>query len=220
MLLLKRDLSKEKMFTIYIFFQISIIFVNYLFYKFPLDGSYFYYTILVIPLIELFIYGFALNGGKNILRAFGSIYGIILFLSVLVFWSYAIFIVDVNISMAEITYLIEIIYFPAFVEQFNFAVIGVEIGSTLLKRGTASVLSAFFYGLYYFVILINDARGFPGIYFWFFILDSVGVGIIYIFLYTSTKSIWVSMSLQISLLMSVIFIPPLPAAFFYTFVPS
>ncbi|MGP6240101.1 hypothetical protein ACNF40_06785 [Cuniculiplasma sp. SKW4] len=216
----QKDISYRERFSIYIAFQFFLIIVNFLFYKYPQNGVYFYYTILLTPLIELFLFGFVFKNGNSVLKSFKSIYGFILFLSVLVFWAYAIFVVEVNISLTEITYLMEIIYFPVFVEQFNFSVIGVEIGSALLRRGTAAFLSVIFYGLYYFVILINDARGFPGIYFWFFILDSVGVGVIYIFLYTVSKTIWVSMSLEISLLMSVIFIPPLPAAFFYTFVPS
>lgn len=215
-----KDISDRGRFSVYILFQLFLIIINFFFYKYPQNGAYFYYTILAIPLIELFLFGFIFKNGNNVLASFKSVYGIILFLTVLVFWAYGIFVVEVNISSTEITYLMEIIYFPVFVEQFNFSVIGVEIGSTLLKRGTAAFLSVIFYGLYYLVILINDARGFPGIYFWFFILDSVGVGVIYIFLYTASKSIWVPMSLEISFLMSVIFIPPLPAAFFYTFVPS
>ncbi len=213
-------LSRNQKFFLYLFFQAFLITVNYFFYRYPSLGEYFYYTILVTPLIELLIFGFFSGGGESIRRAFHSFYWFIFFLSVLVFWAYAIFVVEINIATPELVYLIEIIYFPSFVEQFNFSVIGVEVGSTVLRRGSAALLSVIFYGLYYFVILINDTRGFPGVYFWFFILDSVGVGIIYIFLYTSTRSIWVPMILEVSLLMSVIFIPPLPAAFFYTFVPS
>ncbi len=214
------NLSNRGRFLLYIFFQFSIILTNYIFYRFPDEGVYAYYTIQAIPLIELLSFGFLIQGGKSVLKSLSSILWISVFFFGIVFWAYAIFVTQVNITHEELLYLIEIIYFPAFVEQFNFSVIGVEIGSTILKKGSAALLAVFFYGLYYFVILINDVRGFPGIYFWFFILDSVGVGIIYITLYSVSKSIWLPMIVEISFIMSVIFIPPLPAAFFYTFVPS
>ncbi len=214
------NISNRGRFFLYIFFQCLIILTNYIFYRFPDRGVYAYYTIQAIPLIELFSFGFLIQNGKSVLKAFSSILWISVFFFGIVFWAYAIFVTQINITQEELFYLMEIIYFPAFVEQFNFSVIGVEIGSTILKKGYAALLAVFFYGLYYFVILINDMRGFPGIYFWFFILDSVGVGIIYITLYSVSKSIWLPMLVEISLIMSVIFIPPLPAAFFYTFVPS
>jgi hypothetical protein len=144
--------------------------------------------------------------------------GIVILASTFVIWVYIILILE--LGSAEISYTFESLYYPSFFEQAIFAMIGIECLGIYLRRGTSIILSAIFYEAYYFVVLINSLPGFPGIYAPFFVIDSFAVGIIYIGIYSVTRSIYFAMALQLSLILMAIFIPPIPAAFFYTLVPS
>ena len=203
-------------------FGISIltlsVILNFFTYRFSNYGRFFFYIILIEPVFSIiFLALYGLNR-KKILKGLISVKWIILLFSAIFVWAYIVLVM--NLGSTEVTYLMETLYYPSFFEQTIFALVGIETLSLYFKRGTSIIISALFYEAYYFVVLINSLPGFPGLYFPLFILDAFAIGLIYIGLYAVSKSIYVPMTLQISLLMMIVFIPPLPAAFFYTLVPS
>lgn len=203
-------------------FGTSILFLsillNFLTYRFTFLSKYLFYIIVIEPLFSLtflVLYG---KNGKTIIKGISSVKWIVLLISVAFVWAYIVLVL--KLGPAEINYLLESLYYPSFFEQTIFALIGVETLSLYFRRGTSILVSALFYEAYYFMVLINALPGFPGIYFPLFILDSFAIGLIYIGIYSVSRSIYAAMALQVSLLMMIVFIPPIPAALFYTFVPS
>ena len=203
-------------------FGISILFLsillNFLTYRVTFLSKYLFYIIAIEPLFSLTFLALYGSNGKAVIKGLASVKWIVLLISVAFVWAYIVLVL--KLGSAEISYLLESLYYPSFFEQTIFALIGVETLSLYFRRGTSILVSALFYEAYYFMVLINALPGFPGIYFPLFILDSFAIGLIYIGIYSVSRSIYAAMALQVSLLMMIVFIPPIPAALFYTFVPS
>ncbi|MHB1440587.1 MAG: hypothetical protein ACYCSO_05980 [Cuniculiplasma sp.] len=196
---------------------LSIV-INFSIYRFSNLGSYLFYMILIEPIFALIILAIYGANGKRILQGVISVKWGLFLVTVIFIWTYIVLVM--KLGLTEVKYLFESLYYPAFFEQVIFAMIGIETFSLYLRRGTSIILSAIFYEAYYFVVLINALPGFPGIYAPLFVLDSFAIGLIYIGIYALSKSVYAAMALEISLIMMIVFIPPIPAAFFYSLVPS
>ncbi len=211
-------ISRKQTFVLGIGFMFLAVLLNFLTYEYVNSASFLHYIVLILPLAELYFIIRYTDLNKTIIKALLSAKWIIFLITVIIVWA---FILLVNLQgMSSVEYIFQSFYYPGFTEQVIFSMLGVETMSLYFRRGSAMVLTLLFYWSYYMVILPNSLAGFPGIYLPFFALDVFGVMAIYIACYGATKSIYLAISIEISLLLVSYFVPPIPAAFFYTFVPS
>lgn len=199
------------------FMGIAIL-INFLTFEYVNIAYILHYILMPLPVIELYIIIRYTELKSKIVSSLLSVKWIIFLISVMIIWAFAL-LVDLQ-GIGSVEYIFESFYYPGFTEQVIFSMLGVETLNLYLRRGSAMILTLIFYWAYYLVILPNSLLGFPGLYLSYFVLDVFGVMSIYVASYGSTRSIYLAISIQISLLMVSFFVPPLPAAFFYTFVPS
>ncbi|MGP6220760.1 hypothetical protein [Caldiplasma sukawensis] len=202
-----------------IIFPLAAIMCNFFIFRFPDYATVItYYILYPLPIISILL--FYIMEKEKVIKSYLSPYGIIFLFSVLIVWIYLELVFGYGNSL--ISYSLSSIFYPSFVELTIFAFISVEILSNYVDRGKATFLATILYFLYYFSVLINSLPGFPGIYFPIFMLDSFAIGLVYITIYSITKTIYFSVALEISLLIIINFYP-LPVwfpALYYTLVPS
>jgi hypothetical protein len=211
-------ISKSKTLILGIFFMSLSVVINFLTFEYIYAAAILYYTLLPLPVIELYIIIRYTELKSKIVASLLSVKWILFLITIMIVWAFAL-LIDLQ-GMSSVEYIFESFYYPGFTEQVIFSMLGVETLSLYLRRGTAMIVTLLFYWSYYMVILPNSLPGFPGLYLPYFALDVFGVMAIYVASYASSKSIYLAISIEISLLMVSFFIPPIPAAFFYTFVPS
>lgn len=197
--------------------SLSVV-INFLTFEYIYAAAILHYTLLPLPVIELYIIIRYTELKSKIVASLLSVKWILFLITIMIVWAFAL-LIDLQ-GMSSVEYIFESFYYPGFTEQVIFSMLGVETLSLYLRRGTAMIVTLLFYWSYYMVILPNSLPGFPGLYLPYFALDVFGVMAIYIASYGSSKSIYLAISIEISLLMVSFFVPPIPAAFFYTFVPS
>ena len=209
---------------IYLLFQFSFIALNYYENRYTDISIQMQYIQYLLPLVEILIFSLYYKGIGDPLKSLLSPIWFVVLVSVAIVWVF-IFnsyhsVYSIYAPNTDTLYMLQILYFPCFVELFNFSSIGVGIGKLFMKKGTAIIVSAIFYSLYYYMYLINAYSGYPYPYDLYFMLDAFSIGIIYIGLYVLTYSIYPAMTLQMSLILLGLFSPPFPPSFFYTLVPS
>ncbi len=199
------------------FMGIAIL-INFLTFEYVNIAYILHYILMPLPVIELYIIIRYTELKSKVVSSLLSVKWIMFLISVMIIWAFAL-LVDLQ-GVSSVEYIFESFYYPGFTEQVIFSMLGVETLSLYFRRGSAMILTLIFYWSYYLVLLPNSLLGFPGLYLPYFVLDVFGVMSIYVASFGSTRSIYLAISIQISLLMVAFFVPPLPAAFFYTFVPS
>lgn len=199
------------------FMGIAIL-INFLTFEYVNIAYILHYLLMPLPVIELYIIIRYTELKSKVVSSLLSVKWIIFLISLMIIWAFVL-LVDLQ-GIGSVEYIFEAFYYPGFTEQVIFSMLGVETINLYLRRGSAMILTLIFYWSYYLVLLPNSLLGFPGLYLPYFVLDVFGVMSIYVASYGSTRSIYLAISIQISLLMVAFFVPPFPAAFFYTFVPS
>ncbi|MCL4314649.1 MAG: hypothetical protein M1454_02850 [Candidatus Thermoplasmatota archaeon] len=86
-----------------------------------------------------------------------------------------------------------------FTDEINFRLFMIPYMSRFITRGRAVILQAVLFTVYYSNYLVFAPGGFPGIYFYFFIFDIFSMGIIYGVIYLIRKSIYIDLSIHLSL---------------------
>ena len=216
--------ARYLVFMIYLLFQISFIALNYLENRYTGIAVTMQYIQYILPVAEILFFSFYFRGIDDPLKSLLSPIWFVVLAGVAIVWVFVFnsyhSAYSVYAPNTDTFYMFQILYFPCFVEMFNFSSIGVGIGRLFMKKGTAIIVSAIFYSLYYYMYLINAYSGYPYPYDAYFMLDAFAIGIIYIGLYALTYSIYPAMTLQMSLILLGLFSPPFPPSFFYTLVPS
>lgn len=211
-------LGKRQTLMVVISFMCSAIVLNFSIFKFPDDAQVFGYIMMIMPILELFILIKFTSLRNGIVSSLLSWKGLVLLFSVTTIWEF-ILLIDLQ-GRQSIYYEMQIIYYPGFFEQVTFSMLGTEGLGLYFRRGTSLMISVLFYFSYYLMILLNSLSAYQGVFAPYFILDIFGISSIYVACYGFSKSIYLAIIIQVSLLLLEYFIPPLPSAFFYTFVPS
>ncbi len=215
---------KKSVIILYFAFQLSFIVSGYIMNRFTSMANSVQLVEYLIPILEIFVFIILYRGISAPLKSIISPFWITILLSVLIIWSFIFFMYrdpfEIFLPFADLMYMFQILYFPAFVETFNFAAIGVGVGRLFMKKGTAILVSALLFAIFYATYLVNQIPGYPFPYDYYFMLDVFAIGLVYIGLDVITDSIYPSVALMLSLALLGIYTPPFPASLFYTLVPS
>lgn len=87
----------------------------------------------------------------------------------------------------------------AFTDEVNFRLFLIPYLSRITTSGRAVIVQALLFTVYYSNYLVFMPGGFPGIYFYLFIFDIFSMGIIYGVIYLIRKSIYIDLSIHLSL---------------------
>ncbi len=113
------------------------------------------------------------------------------FFFVLLFWIYIFAIKHINV--------ISVFWEPEFVDEINFRLFLIPFLAIFIGTKKAVFVQSVLFALYYFSFLVFFPQAYPGIYYTLFIVDMFSMGILYGVIYMIRKSIYIDMSIHLSL---------------------
>lgn len=127
---------------------------------------------------------------------------IVIFISVLSAWLYIY-----AITRSGTDYVFQTLYYPAFLEEFNFRFLIVRFLSKYIGVGRSVIIQAVVYAAVYSSFLVYSPAGYPGLYSFFFVADNFAMSCIYGGIYYLRKNIYIDLSLHLSLYVMDVFLP-------------
>lgn len=206
-------LDSRLRFITFLILEIVIFLLFYSIYLSWLPYSYILYVSITPVILCTLIY---LQGDlKNRMKKFLLSRDIIILLAILTGWYYAYALYGIATS-----YLTTVLYAPVLLEELNFRYVVMEYIGKVMKAGSAVIAQAALYTIFYLSVLIATPGAYPGLYYWFFIIDLFSIGLIYGVVYLLRKNIYIDVALHFTLWAMIPFTPLWLAWLPYSMAPA
>lgn len=157
---------------------------------------------MTITPVCFFIMSYCLGEVKVSLRQALLNRDLVIFISILSIWLYVY-----AITRNGPDYVFQTLYYPAFLEEFNFRFLIIRFLSRYVGLGRSIVIQAAIYAAVYSNFLVYSPAGYPGMYSFFFVADNFAMSIIYGAIYYLRRNIYFDLTIHLSLYVMDVFLP-------------
>jgi hypothetical protein len=200
-------------FLIFIVLEAVIFSLFFMIYLSNITYVYWIYVTLT-PVILFFLIYMQGDMKASVRRLILSRDAVIL-LVVLFLWYYLYAVTGESVSYLTVT-----LYAPVLLEEVNFRYVVTVYLGTVTSMGTASIIQAALYMVFYSSVLIAAPEAYPGLLSVFYLFDMFSIGLIYGVIYYFRKNIYIDMAIHFTLWAMIPFTPVWLAWLPYSMAPA
>ena len=162
------------------------------------ERSYAEKAYLPIAWVELLVFTYLPYTRHGMLRSLSSWKGFIVMAAVIFSWIYAI---EIIVPGTSVSYIFMNLFVYVCFYELNFRLVFIEVIGKRTGMETSSILSAITYTVFFSLFLYEYILGYPGIYSFYFVIDTFSTGLILSAVYYFTKSVYFTIPITFSLFM-------------------